>query len=349
MRLDFAAVASGAAFFDLDKTVIAKSSALAFGRPFYREHLINRRDVIKSAYAQLMFKLGGADDAQIARIRDHLATLCKGWSVEQVEQIVNETLAELISPYIYAEAAALIEEHRAAGRAVVLVSASGEEMVRPIGQQLGIDDILATRMVVKDGRYTGDVGFYNAGPNKVEGVRDLAAQRGWDLADCYAYSDSVSDVPLLESVGRPTAVNADRGLRRIAVERGWPMLEFRHPIPLGQRLRDRPAVPVAAAALGVSVGVAIGIVLYGRHRKRVADAATIDAAVNAGIRNRDGTRNNTTNRVNARSGTKGASRTSATARPRAANRSSAATRADGTGRSTGATLADAAVSATVPS
>lgn len=276
-RLHFPAVASGAAFFDLDKTVIAKSSALAFGRPFYRERLINRRDVIKSAYAQLMFKLGGADDAQIARIRDHLATLCKGWSVEQVEQIVNEALAELISPFIYAEAAALIEEHRSAGRAVVLVSASGEEMVRPIGQQLGIDEILATRMVVKDGRYTGDVGFYNAGPNKVEGVRDLAARRGWDLAECYAYSDSVSDVPLLESVGRPTAVNADRGLRRIAIERGWPMLEFRHPIPLGQRLRDRPAVPVAAAALGVSVGVAIGIVLYGRHRKRATDAATIAA------------------------------------------------------------------------
>ncbi|HEY9484722.1 MAG TPA: HAD-IB family hydrolase [Micromonosporaceae bacterium] len=285
-------MASGAAFFDLDKTVIAKSSALAFGRPFYRERLINRRDVIKSAYAQLMFKLGGADDAQIARIRDHLATLCKGWSVEQVEQIVNETLAELISPYIYAEAAALIEEHRSAGRVVVLVSASGEEMVRPIGQQLGIDDILATRMVVKDGRYTGDVGFYNAGPNKVEGVRDLAARRGWDLAECYAYSDSVSDVPLLESVGRPTAVNADRGLRRIAIERGWPMLEFRHPIPLGQRLRDRPAVPVAAAALGVSVGVAVGIMLYGRHRKR-ADAATIDAVAKAA------TRANGTSRTNA--------------------------------------------------
>jgi HAD superfamily hydrolase (TIGR01490 family) len=270
--LDFPAVASGAAFFDLDKTVVAKSSALAFGRPFYREHLINRRDVIKSAYAQLMFKLGGADDAQIARIRDHLATLCKGWSVEQVQQIVNETLSELISPYIYAEAAALIDEHQRAGRDVVLVSASGEEMVRPIGDQLGIRDIIATRMVVKDGRYSGDVEFYNAGPNKLDAVREMAAKRGWDLADSYAYSDSVSDVPLLEAVGRPTAVNADRGLRRIAIERGWPMLEFRHPIPLGQRLRDRPAVPVAAAALGVSVGVAVCVVLYGRHRRRITES-----------------------------------------------------------------------------
>jgi HAD superfamily hydrolase (TIGR01490 family) len=265
-------VASAAAFFDLDKTVIAKSSALAFGRPFYREHLINRRDVIKSAYAQLMFKLGGTDDAQIDRIRDHLATLCKGWSVGQVQQIVNETLAELISPYIYAEAAALIDEHLLAGRDVVLVSASGEEIVRPIGDQLGIRDIIATRMGVKDGRYSGDVDFYNAGPNKAAAVRDMAAARGWDLSASYAYSDSMSDLPLLETVGHPTAVNAGRALRKVAIERSWPLLEFRHPIPLGQRLRDRPAVPVAAAALGVSVGVAICVVLYGRHRRRLAEA-----------------------------------------------------------------------------
>ncbi len=261
------AVGQGAAFFDLDKTVIAKSSALAFGRPFYRDGLITRRDVIKSAYAQLMFKIGGADDQQIARIRDHLATLCKGWSVDQVQQIVNETLHELINPYVYAEAAALIEEHQAAGRDVVLVSASGEEMVRPIGEQLGITDVIATRMVVQDGRYSGEVDFYAAGPNKVKAVRALAAERGYDLSDSFAYSDSVSDVPLLEAVGRPTAVNPDRALRRIAIERGWPMLEFRHPIPLGRRLRDRPAVPVAAAALGVGLGVVVCLAWYGRHRR----------------------------------------------------------------------------------
>lgn len=257
----------GAAFFDLDKTVIAKSSALAFGRPFYRDGLITRRDVIKAAYAQLMFKIGGADDLQIARIRDHLATLCKGWPIDQVQQIVNETLHELINPYVYAEAATLIEEHQAAGRNVVLVSASGEEMVRPIGEQLGITDVIATRMVVEDGRYSGEVEFYAAGANKLQAVRALADERGYDLAASFAYSDSVSDVPLLEAVGMPTAVNPDRALRRVAVERGWPVLEFRHPIPLHRRLRDRPAVPVAAAALGVGLGVALCLAWYGRHRR----------------------------------------------------------------------------------
>jgi HAD superfamily hydrolase (TIGR01490 family) len=265
-------VGRSAAFFDLDKTVIAKSSALAFGRPFYRDGLIGRRDMIKAAYAQLIFRVGGADDQQMARIRDAVAQLCKGWRAEQVRQIVNETLYELINPYVYAEAAALIVEHRAAGRDVVLVSSSGDEMVRPIGELLGVTDVIATRMVVEDGRYTGAVDFYAAGPNKAVAVRELAAERSYDLADSYAYSDSISDTPLLETVGHPTAVNPDRGLRKVAIERSWPILEFRHPVPLMRRLRDRPAVPTAAAAVGVGVGIAVGLALYGRYRR--ARAAT---------------------------------------------------------------------------
>jgi len=267
-------VVRSAAFFDLDKTIIAKSSALAFGRPFYRDGLISRREMVKAAYAQLVFRLGGADEQQMARLRDHIARLCQGWRVDQVSQIVNETLHELISPYIYAEAAALIDEHRDAGRDIVVVSSSGEEMVKPIAEQLGIDIVIATRMVVVDGRYTGEVEYYAAGPTKAEAARELAKERGYDLATCYAYSDSVSDVPLLEAVGHATAVNPDRGLRRVAAERGWPVLEFRHPIPLSRRLRERPAVPVAAAAIGLGVGFAIGLAIYGKHRRAKARSLT---------------------------------------------------------------------------
>jgi len=180
---------------------------------------------------------------------------------------VAETLEELINPYVYAEAATLIGEHQAAGRDVVLVSASGDEMVRPIGHLLGVTDVIATRMGIVDGHYSGEVEFYAAGPSKVDGVRELAAERGYDLAACYAYSDSSSDLPLLEAVGHPSAVNPDRTLRRAAQERSWPILEFRNPIPLGRRLRERPAVPVAAAALAAGVGVIIGIAIYGRHRR----------------------------------------------------------------------------------
>jgi HAD superfamily hydrolase (TIGR01490 family) len=269
-------VGRSAAFFDLDKTVIAKSSALAFGRPFYRDGLITRRDAVKAAYAHLAFKIGGADDAGMAKTRDYLAELCKGWRADQVQQIVAETLNELIKPYVYAEAAALIAEHQAAGRDVVLVSASGDEFVRPIGEQLGVTDVIATRMRIVDGAYTGDIDFYAAGPAKVEGVRELAKERGYDLEASYAYSDSVSDAPLLETVGHPSAVNPDRGLRKLAVENDWPILEFRHPVPLSMRVRkqlkERPAVPVAAAA-AVGVGVAIGIAWYG-HKRRVARRST---------------------------------------------------------------------------
>ncbi len=256
-----------AAFFDLDRTVIAKASALAFGRPFYRDGLLKRRDVIKAGYAQLMFRFGATDEASMARTRDYLARLCRGWQVEQVRQIVTEALEELIQPYIYAEAAQLIAQHRSAGRDVVLVSASGEEMVGPIGEMLGVDRVIATRMKVVDGRYTGEIDFYAAGPAKAEAVRALAAEQGYDLAESYAYSDSVTDVPLLSTVGHPTAVNPDRGLRKVAAERQWPTLEFRHPVPLGVRLRERPAVPVAAAAIGVGVGLVIGIAWYGRRRR----------------------------------------------------------------------------------
>lgn len=272
-RLDFPVVGRSAAFFDLDKTVIAKSSALAFGRPLYRDGLITRRDVVKTAFAQLTFRVSGADDRTIARIRDYVAQLCKGWPVEQVRQIVAEALEELINPYVYAEAAALIEQHQAAGRDVVLVSASGDEMVRPIGMLLGVTDVIATRMAVADGRYTGEVEFYAAGPGKVDAVRTLAVERGYDLAESYAYSDSISDGPLLEAVGHPSAVNPDRALRRLAMERDWPVLEFRHPIPLGRRLREQRAVPVAAAALGVGVGVAVGVAWYGRYRRARATSA----------------------------------------------------------------------------
>jgi HAD superfamily hydrolase (TIGR01490 family) len=260
-------VGLSAAFFDLDKTVIAKSSALAFGRPFFRDGLISRRDVIKSGYAQLMFRLGGTDEQTMARTRDYLADLTKGWKVDQVRQIVAEALEELINPYVYAEAAALIGEHYAAGRDVVLVSASGDEIVRPIAEQLGVRDVIATRMRIEDGRYSGEVEFYAAGEAKAEAVRAMAAIRGYDLAQCYAYSDSSSDLPLLGAVGHPSAVNPSRNLRRVATEKSWPILEFRRPVPLGRRLRDRPAVPITAAALSVGVGVAIGIVIYGRHRR----------------------------------------------------------------------------------
>jgi HAD superfamily hydrolase (TIGR01490 family) len=248
-------MSDSAAFFDLDKTIIAASSTLALGRAFYSAGLISRRDVVKGAYAKFVYQLGRVDEARMDRMRDGLAATVTGWNEEQVRTIVADALFELIDPLIYDEAAALIEEHHAAGRAVVIVSSGGDEIVEPVGEMLGADFVVATRMVVEDGHYTGDVDFYAFGPHKAEAMRDLAAHHGWDLAECYAYSDSQTDVPMLETVGHPYAVNPDRGLRREATEREWPVLEFAHPVPLRSRFGKIPSPnkPVAIGIAGAAV------------------------------------------------------------------------------------------------
>ncbi|MGY5076812.1 HAD family hydrolase [Streptomyces nigrescens] len=260
-----------AAFFDLDKTVIAKSSTLTFSKSFYQGGLINRRAVLRTAYAQFVFLAGGADHDQMERMREYLSSLCRGWDVAQVREIVAETLHDLIDPIIYDEAASLIEEHHAAGRDVVIVSTSGAEVVEPIGELLGADRVVATRMVVgEDGRFTGEVEYYAYGPTKAEAVQELAVSEGYDLDRCYAYSDSATDVPMLAAVGHPFAVNPDRALRREAVARGWPVLSFNRPVPLKQRLPalsmpSRPVLAVMAAA-GAAMATAT-LVWYASRRK----------------------------------------------------------------------------------
>ncbi len=215
-----------AAFFDLDKTLISRSSTLAFSRPFYAHGLISRSMMIRGALAQAVFKRAGAGQIRMERIRDQASQLCRGWPAESVREIVRDNLETIIVPYLYDEARELVAGHHAAGRDVIVVSASGHEVVDPIGALLGADTVIATQMVIADGRYTGDVAFYAFGEAKAARMRALAATRGYPLADCYAYSDSITDLPMLEAVGHPTAVNPDRSLRRAAARRGWPVQDF---------------------------------------------------------------------------------------------------------------------------
>ncbi|WP_435969288.1 HAD family hydrolase [Streptomyces sp. Qhu_M48] len=267
-----------AAFFDLDKTVIAKSSTLTFSKSFYRGGLISRRAALRTAYIQFVFLAGGADHDQMERMREYLSALCKGWNVAQVKELVAETLHDLIDPIIYDEAASLIEEHHAAGRDVVIVSTSGAEVVEPIGEMLGADRVVATRMVVgEDGCFTGEVAYYAYGPTKAEAVRELALSEGYDLSRCYAYSDSATDIPMLEAVGHPYAVNPDRALRREAAAQEWPVLTFEKPVRLKQRLPEfrmppRPTLVAAAAVSAAAVGA--GLVWYAARRRQAAHASS---------------------------------------------------------------------------
>lgn len=256
-----------AAFFDLDKTMIAGSSALAFSRPFLREGLISRRAVLRSGYAQLLLLIAGADESTMDRLRRRITALCAGWDVAQVRSVVAQTLRETVEPLVYAEAQALIGEHRAQGDEIVVLSASGQEVVEPIAALIGADRCLATRMGVADGRYTGEIEYYCFGEAKAEAARAIAAERGYDLARCRAYSDSITDLPLLSAVGYPTAVNPDRALRRIALERGWPVLTFAQPVALRTRFRRQAGLGAlaATAAFGLFCG-ALGAGLTIRQR-----------------------------------------------------------------------------------
>lgn len=253
-----------AAFFDLDKTIIATSSSTAFSGPFRTGGLLTRRAVLRTAYAQLAFLLGRADEQQTERLRRTLSAMVAGWDVEKVATIVAETVRESIEPTVYAEALELIRSHQEAGRDVVVVSASGSDVVRPIAAMLGADDVVATELEVVDGRYTGRIAHYAYGPAKADAVLDLARRRGYDLASSYAYSDSVTDAPMLRAVGRAAVVNPDRGLRRLAEEEGWEALTFRRPVAL------RPHLPPARRTVPTAVVVAalvVGIVLLVRRER----------------------------------------------------------------------------------
>ncbi len=260
-----------AAFFDLDKTIIAKSSTLAFSREFQAGGLISRGAVLRSAYAQFVYLVGGADHDQMEKMRMFMSQLCSGWDVETVKEIVGDTLHNIVDPLVYDEAVSLIEDHHLAGRDVIIVSTSGSEVVEPIGQMLGADKVVATRMEVRDGKYTGEIGFYAYAENKATAIRDLAQRRGYDLTRSYAYSDSVTDVYMLEAVGHPHAVNPDKDLRRIARDRGWPILVFDKPVALRTRLRLPPArQTITVLTIGGVAAIAAAVWLNVRRRRAAA-------------------------------------------------------------------------------
>jgi len=254
-----------AAFFDLDKTIIAKSSSLAFSKPFQAGGLITRGAMLRSAYAQFVYLVGGADHDQMEKIRAFMSQLVEGWDVETVKEIVAETLHHIVDPIVYDEAVSLMEEHHAAGRDVVIVSTSGTEVVEPIGELLGADDVIASRLAIVDGKYTGEIDYYAYAEEKARAIERLAVARGYDLEQCFAYSDSITDAPMLEAVGHPHAVNPDKDLRRLAASQGWPILQFTRPVTLRSRIPVKPTL----AALTVGTALTVGGAIWLNRRRRL--------------------------------------------------------------------------------
>ncbi len=248
-----------AAFFDLDKTVIAKASMVAFGRPLLDAGMISRRLLVRALWSHLIFELFGADEERMRKFRESALRMTAGWDQARIRTIVADNLTEVIEPIVYEEALDLIRQHREAGRRVFIISASPAEIVVPLARYLGVDEAIASRAKVDAaGRYTGDVEFYAYGPFKADAIAEAAERLGIDLGASYAYSDSGTDLPMLEAVGHPVAVNPDRELARIARERGWEIRNFVRGVPLRARVSMPPPTKLAAAGTVVAFAAGAG-------------------------------------------------------------------------------------------
>jgi HAD superfamily hydrolase (TIGR01490 family) len=245
-----------AAFFDLDRTLIRRSSALALAGPFQERGLIGRKQLAKAAAWQILFAARGASAETVRKAAEDGLRLLKDLEVEEMRALVGEAMETALKPLVYREPLDLVARHRERGERVYIVSAALQEIVDPLAEELGFDGALGSLCEVVDGRYTGRSLRACHGEGKADAIRELAAAEGIDLARSTAYSDSHSDLPFLEVVGSPVAVNPDRGLRQIARERGWPILSFSDPLYPAARRRLRPALLGLPLAVGAAVWVA---------------------------------------------------------------------------------------------
>jgi len=236
----------GAAFFDLDRTLMAGSSAFQFGRAAYKAGLVSRRRLAADAWENLLFRLRGSTDAGTDALRLRLSELLSGVRVRDLQRLAPDVLAGVL-PRLYPRMLAIAYEHQDAGRPVFICTAASQEMAELMAIVLTFDGAVGSVSEVVDGQYTGRAGgpfTYREG--KAQAIRDLAQREGIDLAASYAYSDSESDLPMLRAVGHPVAVNPDTVLARVARQEQWEILRFDR---LGRRLRVTGAA-VAAAAIG---------------------------------------------------------------------------------------------------
>ena len=216
----------GAAFFDLDRTLLRRSSTLALAPQFRRHGVITRAQVAKAAFWQLLFMTRGTSRERVRSASEEGLMLLRGFTPEQMRRLVADALEPVLRPLVYDEPLRLVQRHRERGEPSYIVSAALQEIVDALADDLGFDGALGTVCEVEDGAYTGRGIRSLHGENKAIAVRELAEAKHIDLAASTAYSDSHTDLPFLEVVGKPVAVNPDRELRRVAASRGWPVLRF---------------------------------------------------------------------------------------------------------------------------
>jgi HAD superfamily hydrolase (TIGR01490 family) len=241
--------ARAAAFFDLDKTLMAGSSGMQFGRAAYRSGMVPRRKLAAWGLEHLRYRLRGASDEEAQELLEEVREMLKGVPERDIARMVPELLAGIL-PRIYPRMLEEVQAHQDAGRATFIVSAAGHGLVEVLAEVLGMEGGIGTRYgVAPDGKLTGRLeGPFMYGEGKVAGMRRFADEHDLDLTESYAYSDSASDLPMLRAVGNPVVVNPDAELAAVAKQEGWQVLRFEK---LRRRLTVAGATLTAAAVGGL--------------------------------------------------------------------------------------------------
>ncbi|QPK94111.1 HAD-IB family hydrolase [Actinomyces sp. zg-332] len=212
-------------FFDLDKTILSTSSSMALRKPFVKAGITTRGKNFIGILSQLEYLLFGANDEKTEKMKERIANLSIGINIKQLEEITDKSFDKYIYPKCYSHMLDLIEIHKASHYETVLASASTEQIVKPIAKHLNMDHYLGTTLEVEEDEFTGNVKRFMYSKEKAFAAKKLAEQNNWDLENSYAYSDSITDLPLLELVGNPVVVNPDKELERIAINRNWRIIK----------------------------------------------------------------------------------------------------------------------------
>ena len=232
-----------AAFFDLDRTLMAGSSGLHWARAARGAGLLTRRRMARYGWENVKFRLQGSTDSATDRVRREVGEMIGGQRVVDMQRLAPKVLAGVL-PRLYTQMLEVAHAHQDAGRRVYICTAASQEMADMLAHVLSFDGAVGARSEIIDGRYTGrPAGPFTYREGKAQALRELAQAQGIDLAASYAYSDSESDLPMLRAVGHPVVVNPDAALARAAREEGWEIMRFEQ---LGRRLKAASAVLVAA-------------------------------------------------------------------------------------------------------
>ena len=215
----------GAAFFDLDRTILRRSSMLALAPSLRRHGLIGWRSLARASLWHVVYLVRGVSSEELDRVAKQTFALMREWPVDGFRALVAEQIDPLAA-LAFPDAISRMRAHQRRGERVIVVSSSLDDLVEPLAERLGLDGAIASRAEQRDGRYSGRVERFMHGAAKADAVRSYAAEHGIDLAASSAYTDSLADLQLLEVVGHPFAVNPDRGLKRAARANGWPVLRF---------------------------------------------------------------------------------------------------------------------------